>query len=150
MYVLNVLGDFLLSEWLWGVTYGWSYIFLGVLLLTFFSRWLLNLSLFRAFFLSMSAYSFSFFIYSAIVVGGFIHFLQWWYVPHQYEVVAGPLVANMSLGLIHSLFQILFFAMVSKVYRMDTTRFLIGIFLSNALAVVMSYWYLIKFMQEIG
>lgn len=150
MYALNLVGDFLLSEWLWGVTFGWSYIFINLLLMTFFFRRLLRLSWFRSILLSISAHSFSFFVYSGLVIGFFMHLLQWWYVPNQYEVVAGPFIASLSLGLIHVLLQILFFVLIRKVYKIDITWALVSIFVSSGFSVFLSYWYIVKFMKEVA
>src|SRR5438045_8878036 len=101
MNLLNRVGDFLLSEWLWSMTFAWSYVVINVVVMTFFLWCLMKFSLFRAFILALVSNAFSFFIYSGVVVGFFIHLLQWWYVPHEYRAQAAPLLANVYLGLIH-------------------------------------------------
>ena len=147
MLLLTFIGDFLLSEWLWGITFGWSYLLISVLVIYFFLRRFFSLSRFRCLFLSLSANGFSFLLYYVIVVGLFIHLLQWWYVPGQCEVLTGPFFATFWLGLIYTMLQISFFVLISKVFRINLKRLLTVAVLGNGVTIVLAYAYILIFVQ---
>lgn len=142
MNLLNRVGDFLLSEWLWSMTFGWSYVVINVISMTFFLWCLMKFSLFRAFILSLVSNAFSFFIYSGVVIGLFIHLLQWWYVPHEYRAQAAPFWANIYLALIHVILQLLFFYAMHKLLDMRKDRLFLTAVVSNCVTAVLSYGYI--------
>ncbi len=143
MDFLTALGDFLLSEWLWGITYGWLYIPINIVIMTFFLRRLLHMSRFRAIMLAITTNGFSLLVYSGIVVGVFMHILQWWYVPQQYEIVTIPFRANLFLGLVHFVLQVCFFILIHKTYRVNMRRLFSIVLMSNITSVLISYAYIL-------
>lgn len=142
MQLLNDIGNFLLSEWLWNMTFAWSYLLFAVCVTCLFLRCVMSLSLFRSMMLSLLVNGFSFVLYSAIVVGVFIHGLQWWYVPQEYEVPAGPLLATYYLALIYGLLHCLLFYLVHRYYGYAWWRLCAIAIISNSFAALLSAGYI--------
>lgn len=142
MDMLNTVGDLLLSEWLWSMTFAWSYVFVVFLTSWFFLRHMMGFSLFRAGVLSLVLNIVSFVVYSVVVVGLFMHGLQWWYVPQEYQA-AGPFLANSYLAGIYFCLHGLFFCGVYRFTGLPISRLLLVALLSNGLAAVISYCYIV-------
>jgi hypothetical protein len=151
MNIINVVGDFLLSTWLWSMTFGWSYFFIAIFLMTFFAKKIVPTSWLYAFVLSVATYLFSFALFFGSVFGLFSYFLEYWYIPHPYECAeVNPLVPMCALGLMHTIFSGLFFALLSWWRKVSAWRGFWIVVLSNGLAVLLSYWYVLIVVQDIG
>ena len=143
MIVLNKIGDFLLSEWLWSMTFAWSYFVIVFFMLWFLLYLIKKTSFFYACLLSFLATISSFIVFLIIVVGIFFHLLQWWYVPQEYSVTTTPFFANFYLAIIYATLQSIFLYSTHTLFRLTTDKLLLIIYLSNGLAAYISYLYII-------
>jgi hypothetical protein len=143
MFILNGLGDFLISEWLWSMTFAWSYLIVGVFTSWFLLRHIMSLTMLRSCVLAVLVNLFSFLLYSALIAGFFMYLLQWWYVPHEYQVTTGPFVANMYLAAIYTIFHSIFFYGLHRLCDAPKMRLLLVALLSNSLAALISYFYIV-------
>jgi len=143
MIILNKIGDFLLSEWLWSMTFAWSYFVILFFILWFLLYCIKKTSLFYACLLSFLAITCSFIIFLIIVIGIFFHLLQWWYVPQEYNVTITPFFANFYLATLYACLQSIFFYSTHRLFRLTTDKLFLIIYLSNGLAAYISYLYII-------
>ncbi len=143
MVILNKIGDFLLSEWLWSMTFAWSYFVVVFFILWFLLYYIKKTPFFYACLLSFLALAFSFALFLLIVVGVFFHLLQWWYVPQEYSVTTTPLFANFYLAILYAIMQSIFFYTTHTLFRLTTDKLLLTIYVSNGLAAYISYLYII-------
>lgn len=142
MIILNTIGNFLLSEWLWSMTFAWSYFVTSVMMHALLLWRFVPLAFFRSLFLSFLAISFAFVGHSLIVIGVFIHVFRSWYVPGDYELVAGPLRATIYLALIYTVFHAAFYGMVHRMSGQSWTRLMMIACASNGIAALLSYGYI--------
>lgn len=147
MNILSIIGDFLLSEWLWGMTYGWIYFFTSLLIMAIALKYFLSLSFLKSALLSCASHIFSFLVFSFLVIGVFIYFFQWWYVPDQHVAVAGPFIATLFLACMYTVCHMLFFMLLSKFYTMPASRIVMAVCTSSFLSFVLSYLYLVKIVK---
>lgn len=143
MAILSELGDFLISEWLWSMTFAWSYLIVNVCTSWFLLRRVTALSMLRSCVFAILVNLFSFLLYSALIAGFFMYLLQWWYVPHEYQVASGPFIANMYLAGIYTIFHSIVFYAVHRLFDVPTKRLLLVALLSNGLAALISYFYIV-------
>jgi len=140
--LLGTVGNFLLSEWLWSVTFAWSYAGLNLVTSIIAVRYIVGVKLIRACVLAILANSFSWFMYWMIIGYVMVHYLQWWAMSRDTAMILDPLWANGYLALIHTCLQLLFFYGVSLYYNIPIKRLSVGTLMSNGLAVLLSYGYI--------
>lgn len=136
---MNTFYDFLITEWLWSITWG---VYHAPLVLTFM------LILFRkmgglrwgsTFFNAIGSLVFALFVYGFVIA---------WLVPDvqiDYTTVQDTLQvpsswwASIYLGLIYAVLQIVFLMLVSLVYTSNRARLIVIVALSNFLAATAAY-----------
>ena len=143
MIILNKIGDFLLSEWLWSMTFAWSYFVIAFFILWLLLYFIKKTSFFLACLLSLLAMIFSFIVFLIVVIGIFFHLLQWWYVPQEYSMATTPFFANFYLAILYAGLQSIFFYSIHTLFRLTKDKLLLIIYLSNGLAAYISYLYII-------
>lgn len=137
-----LIGNFLLSAWLWSITFDWYHLIINLFLMAFLFRSMSHASYWRAllfsFLLQVVAYAF----FTAIVVGVLHYSIGWEYVIPE----AAPLpVANyimracLGLGLIYATIQTAgMFAW--HLYEPFSLRpYLIIIWMGNFISAILSY-----------
>lgn len=139
--MLSSISYFLLSQWLWNITWGIYHIPLNI----FFMYVLLCIThhapRLHLFLLTFSANIFSFIVYSAFVVGVLIFGCGIQYFPHQCPVMSSitRLQASLFMGVIYSIIQSGFFLFVPRKYSIYWVHALGFAILSNLLAGMMVY-----------
>lgn len=141
MHPLSNFANFLLSEWIWGMMFGWAYVASNALTLTFFLKHLLPTSLFKAFIMAIGANIASFLSYSMVVVIVFMHLFKWLYVPTINEI-QHPLWAHLLLATIYTVLQLGYFRLLYKIYRINYIHASIAVISSALSAALLSYYYL--------
>lgn len=135
--------NFLLSEWLWNVTWGWYHIpvniFVMLFLLKFFGRMRIMPAVLFAFF----AQVFSFLLFSVIVVVGPIYLFGLEYTPVDCYTCTEihPLLISLFLGAIYFFFHALFFFLVSFFYKLNLRLVILISLVANGLTALLVYYY---------
>lgn len=151
--IIQWLGDLILSQWIWSITFDfYHYIItfftmLGILLLFTKER------LFKSFLISLASIVSAFGIFFLIATTGLDLLCSWHYCP----VFNAPLtlqrpdilMANLTLALFVTCFQALFFALFSFFSRYRAFSYICVALLSNGIAALCSYGYIIMTMHHI-
>jgi len=132
---------FLLSEWLWNVSWGWYHIPVNVVLLYLFFMWAARLKSMPSLLLCFSSHLFAFGLYSLIVVGGLIYGMHLEYTPQAMQTAydTGVLEAAIGLAIIYAVLQGFFFFVIKKRYKLRIRPILTATLLSNLLSALCVY-----------
>jgi hypothetical protein len=135
---MQMVTDFLLSNWLWSMTWGWYHIPVNFLLLYFLLKWLMRASMIPALWMSLGAQFFTFMISTGL--GGFI--LCW--LNLSFEPVLQPLTMGYELlaaclrfGISCAVLQILFFVLLNLWYKINIRLAICAALLSNILTALL-------------
>lgn len=132
MNFITTLNNFLLSEWLWSITWGIYHIPVTIILMTFLFKTCLRMKLKRAFLFSASAQISSGLLLTSFVAGFLIYFLKIQYSPEPNQMPNQFLVC-IYLGLIYTILQAIFFTILSFFYTFPLRRALWLTLISNML-----------------
>jgi len=134
------ISDFLLSEWLWNITWGMAQVPINVVLLALLLWCVQKVGAVQAFFTALLANAFSCAIFTAIVVGGIIWLMGVEYIhpedAHQTTVLTNSLHVCLYLGLIHAVLQIIFFAFWRCFFDLSVIRATVLVVASNMLSAL--------------
>ena len=121
MTILTHMGDFLLGQWLWSVTWDWYHIPINIVLMCLAFNWILRLTIIPSAFLAILANLYAFIVYFALVVGGLMYLLNFSYDPYTASpyTASDPLHACIYLGLIYTILQATFFLLIQTRYKIN-------------------------------
>ena len=140
MYLIKLGGDFLLSTWLWGMTFDRIHLLITSIIMIILLKFVAKKTFLRATIVSLSANLISFGIFTLIVVFGLMYLLNW-----QYTSIPEPLLPFdiafpcIALGIVHACLQIMFFTLLKKFFHKNVLTYVIIVLLSNSIATVISY-----------
>lgn len=140
---LDASADFLLSEWLWNVTWGWYHVpvnvFMMIFLLKFFGQMRIMPAVLNAFF----AQVFSFLVFTIIVIAWPIYFLDLKFVPFDCyaHTMIHPLLVCLSLGAIYFVFHTIFFILISLIFKINLRLVVLISLVGNGLSALLVYNY---------
>jgi hypothetical protein len=141
MIIVTAIEEFLLSAWLWNITFGGYHVplnfFFMFLLLKIIVRIPITSAVLLSFFSNVAAFVF----FSVGVVGGLVYALGMPYMPVE-PWSATPFVfltASIKLALIYIVLQAIFFYVISKRNIIDLPWVLLVTVVSNALSAWMVY-----------
>lgn len=103
---------FLLSEWIWSVTWGVYIIPFSIAILFFLLKWVEQFNAIRSLLITLAAHLFSILIFAGFVIGILIFIVRLEYVPPQegyYQEGCNSLNVTLYVGLIYAFLQALFF-----------------------------------------
>lgn len=139
MEVLYTIGNFLLSEWLWGLTWGSAFIPINMGVLLLFLWVVIRMPLVQAALLSVGTNIASFLLYTGLVHGGFT-----WLLGLQFDVTSTPpqtvdsfLSVSFSLGLIYSFLQTALFSAGRKKMGVNFNHVILVVVLSNLITALL-------------
>jgi len=138
---LKSTADFLLSQWLWNVTWGWYHIpvtmFIMMFLLKFFGR----VRIMPSVLISVFSQVFSFALFSLFVVAVPVYLLGLKFVPYDCytQEIMHPAIICLSLGVIYFLFHILFFLLLDLFYDVPLRFFILISFVANIVSALLVY-----------
>jgi hypothetical protein len=144
MILISSVAHFLLSEWLWAVTWGFYHIPLNSILLFIMLKALCRMKVLSAAFWALISQLFAFFAYTFIILGvihPFFAFDTYSYDFHTYQTMH-PVIICLSLGAVYSVFQIIFFYCVHRYNALNLSKVVIAILLSNMIAALFVSRYL--------
>lgn len=130
---INV-ADFLVSQWVWAVTWGIYHVFLSALFMLLLLRIVLGMKWLRALMYTATAHVFAIAIFSFVVIICLMPFID-----SDFYMIAGPAKINpgrvtLYLGLIYSLLELAFFMLVANRSKLPFIKLLTVILISNCLA----------------
>lgn len=135
--------DFLLSEWLWNITWGWYHIPVNVFMMLFLLKFFGRMRIMPAVLCSVFSQVFSFVGFSALVLAGPIYLLGLEFVPYDcytHELMH-PLLICLSLGAIYFVFHALFFALFSRFLKINMRLAILISLVANGLTALLVYNY---------
>lgn len=133
--------DFILSEWLWNVTWGWYHIPINIFVLLFLLKFFGGVRLVPSILLSFFAQLFSFLIFSAVTIIGPMYVLGLQFVPYDCytNTLMHPLIVCFSLGGIYFVFHLIFFAIINPFYPLNLKLMTLIAFVANMLSALIVY-----------
>ena len=142
MYAIKATIDFLLSQWLWGVTFDWGHMVLTLFFMIVLIKVALKKNIIHAIGISLAAHGFSFFVFTALVVGVIIHLFNWHYSPIGIDAQLTKIDvmrACLFLALIYSVLQTGFFLLLQKFTGNFALPYVVIAWISNGVAALLSY-----------
>ncbi|MFC1845568.1 hypothetical protein ACFLX2_00395 [Candidatus Dependentiae bacterium] len=138
---LTSAADFILSEWLWNVTWGWYHIPVNIFVLLFLLKFFGGVRIVPAVLISVFSQIFSFFFFSAIVVVGPMYAFGLKFVPYDCyaHTPTHPLVICFSLGGIYFILHLAFFAIVNTFYAINLKLMTLIAIVANILSALLVY-----------
>lgn len=134
--------NFLISEWIWALSWGSYQMSISLFLMVLLMRVSMRVGWLRALLLSFVAQLFCFVVFSLFVFGFLVTIFNVTYSPSVdiQERTYTVLKASLSLGLIFTFLQILFFRILSKVYHTHYYQIISVVFISNMIAAFCASW----------
>ncbi len=133
--------DLFIGEWIWSMMYGWAYICSYALCATIVLKRFLPTSYIKSLCMSIGASVVAFIIYSSLIIilsTFFIHPLHY----HPTHIVQKPFIAHLLLATVYTVFQIMYFVVLHRIFRVNIKKALLGSFISSLAATIISYLYL--------
>jgi len=138
MYYAGKLGQLLISEWIWGLTWGFYHNFINILFMLFLLKLFLGIRIIPAVLLSCCSQVAAFFLFNFFVIGVLIYGFGieydvskgWTYIPDQFY-------ASFFLGFIYAILQTGFFWFINKFYKIHLSWALVIALISNCLTVLL-------------
>ena len=143
MDILHMLGDFLLSAWLWNVTFDWFHPFFTGIILFLMFRVIMRKKRIKSFLVSFGAQLTAFVILNLIVVYGLMGALHWQYelIYERYPIL-NELSASLSVGIVYAIFQSLYFVFGKALWEFNLFAYLIMTWISNGIGMLLSYFFI--------
>ncbi len=143
--VIKLFGDFLLSSWIWNITFDWFHPIITAIVMFCLLRFIMRKGRLESLAISICAQLFAFGLLTVNVTFGLVKLLGW-----QYDALkAGQALQMMHvfiptlwLGLIYAIFQSLFFLFGRLIWRYNLIAFLVLTWVSNSIGVVVSYTFI--------
>jgi len=137
------VADFILSAWIFSITYDWFHILINTFMLCILFRLILRMSLSRAILLSFSAHFFAFMLYLLLGIGLIAYRFT---SEDMTEAIAtnDPLFASLYLGIVYAVLQSLFLIPLHVTSEDSTWKLLAVTWVSNILSALLSYWFITK------
>ncbi len=144
------LYEFLLSSWLFSMTYDWFHLILNTFVLCIFLSLIARVSVARSILLSFSAHFFAFMLFTIGAIGLFVYHIAIENMPSELTEVAATkdlLVSSLQVGLIYALLQGLFVGILHIRSELSVRKLLLSIILSNATSALLSYFCITTLMK---
>lgn len=141
MFAISTISNFILSEWIWGVTLGLYHIPCNIIAMIILFKFFLRINIVPAVFLSLGANLFSFAIFTLITLITMI-IIGHGNGPTSFDYIPNPMHAFVFLGIIYALLQSLFFKLISHRRGLQLSWFVAITFISNNLTVLLCYLFI--------
>lgn len=142
MYLFKSVSDFLLSVWLWSITFDLGHIIAGSVILYFLLHVALGWNMWRAIVLSATSYAISFTVFMLLALGMFHFFVGGSYAPLTTTKDIVPIDAFLACFLVaatYSVLQSIFFAVVSRHCAYTYMSHVFAIVMANGIAALLNY-----------
>lgn len=146
--LLPTISDFLLSTWLFSITYDWFHIMINTCVLTILFQIFLRMGFSRAIMLSFSAHFFAFITYAVIAISLFLNYVITHHVPSEVSETSKSddvLFACLYLALVYAVLQSIFLLLMHIRSEFRLRRIIEIIWLSNGISALLSYLAIMTF-----
>jgi len=140
--LIPIISDFLLSTWLFSITYDWFHIMINTLMLGILFHAFLRMGPSRAIMLSFSAHFFAFIAYAAIAISLFLNFVTTNYAPSEVSETSKSddvLLACLYLACVYAILQSIFLLLMHIRAEFPLRRIIEIVWLSNGISALLSY-----------
>lgn len=141
---MQAIIPFLVSQFLWALTYGFYQVLFSVVAMFFLFKWWERLSLMKSFMLSVTAHIIAVILLIVVVKIGIIDIYNYEYSPiSPEEQPYNPWIACLSLAATYACIESAYFILFSMRYKwLHLSRSLIIVIMSNLIAAVLVYKFL--------
>jgi len=148
VYLLPIISDFLLSTWLFSITYNWFHIMINTFMLSILFQALLRMGVSRAIMLSFSAHFFAFITYAVIAISLFLNYAMTNYMPSEVSETSkfdDVFFACMYLACVYAILQSIFLLLMHIRSEFPLRRIIEVVWLSNGISALLSYLAIMTF-----
>ena len=141
-YVVRMIGDFLLSAWLWQITFDWFHPMVTGIVMFLMLSMIMRVKRAPALVISIGAQLFAIGVFGIGVVYGIVYALDWMYEPTQALdalAIRDELFASFSVAFIYAVLQSFYFVVLSLWWRCTLLPYLIIVAVSNSIGMLLSY-----------
>ena len=142
MMFLKIAGDFLLSAWIWNITFDWVHIVIAAIIMIYLLWFVMKRRLIEAVLLALGAQLFAFAFLSLLVVFICGHLIGCYYEPiHAHEAVSFMhiFLPSLWIGIIYATIQSGILGLLRVMWRFNSLPFFVVIWLSNGIGMLGSY-----------
>lgn len=138
---VTTAANFLLSEWLWNVTWGWYHIPVNIFMMLFLLKFFGRMRIMPAVLMAVFSQLFSFLVLSAVVVVVPVYLLSLQFIPYDCYVQQPmhTLAICLSLGALYFVLHTLFFILVNLFYSLNLRLLTLIALVSNGLSALLVY-----------
>lgn len=134
----NQCAHFFLSEWIWSMTWGSTFIPFNIVIMIFLLKIFLRINMVPAVFRAITSQLFAFALLTIATL------ISIWYIgegggPETFTYVPGPIYAFLFLGLLYATFQGIFFIITKKQCQIPLLLIFFVSFISNQLTVLLTW-----------
>ena len=142
MLQFHKIGDFLLSSWIWGVTFDSSHLFITFFIMLGIARTMFGFTRLHAWIYFAGAQLISFIIFSVLVVGGLVFLLHWQYQAVELHALEGAYVlrACIYVATVHAALQTILYFLTPLRKQYDILSVLFIIWFSHGASALISYF----------
>lgn len=142
MQLLPIISDFLLSTWLFSITYDWFHVMINTFMLSILFHAFLRMGASRAIMLSFSAHFFAFITYAVIAISLFFNYVTTNYAPSEVSETSKSddvLLACLYLACVYAILQSIFLLLMHIRSEFPLRRIIEIVWLSNGISALLSY-----------
>lgn len=139
------INDFLLSEWLWSITWDWYHVPISIVIMFVLFNIALRINIVPAVFIALSANIYSFLVYTLLSFGVLHYFLAVPVAEPASFTHIEPLQACIYLGLIYTAIQISFFMLLKRWHNINVWHMVSMSALGNLLTALIVHSLLLRF-----
>lgn len=137
MMIFSIVAHFIVSEWLWGITWDTYYISFNIVVSILLLKFFLKINMVHAVFMSLLSQLAAWVAFTALA------FMSMYLIgiggnPERFICVPSPLYATVFLGLIYAILQMLFYICTKRYYKNPIATILMITFISNNLTVLIA------------
>ncbi len=142
MNLFKMLGDFILSAWIWQFTADWFHPVITGIVMFFIMRWVMRRPRMQAILISICAQLFALGLLSLIAVGILVQIFNWEFAaitPEEGITRIGAFMPSIGLGIIYAILQSLFFRLGSYFWPQNVRGLVVLSWISNGIGAILSY-----------
>ncbi len=136
--VIYKCAHFLLSEWIWGITWDTYHIPFNIIIILILLKFFLRINMVPAVCMAIASQFFAIIVLSLFTFGA-MYLIGPGSGPDSFVFVPCPLYATLFLGLLYTFFQIIFFSFKKCRYKAPFSAIAAIIFISNNLTVLITW-----------
>jgi glucan phosphoethanolaminetransferase (alkaline phosphatase superfamily) len=147
-----MISDFLLSTWLFSVTYDWFHIIINTAVLSILLHAFLRMGTSRAIMLSFSAHFFAFVVYAVVAISVFFNYVLMQNVLNEVSETSKAddiFLACLYLAFVYAVLQSIFLLLMHIRSESRLRRIIEIVWLSNGISALLSYLSIIFFIFPI-